>query len=170
MTTPNKAPGMALYCIDKITRFEKGKGITARKAVTPDEEYFRDHFTGFPVLPGVLILEGLVQSAGWYVRSSEGFRNSQISMVRCSQAKYNRLVKPPTTVVFEVELVGQEGPHYEFKGRASENGGTVAVAKFTLKSAGLGGGPEALFAHLEGPLNEKNRRIFRGLWGDPEQK
>ena len=62
---------MALNCIDRIISIETGKGITAQKTVKPEEEYFRDHFVGFPVLPGVLMLEGLVQSAGWYVLAAE---------------------------------------------------------------------------------------------------
>ena len=127
-----------------------------------DEEYFKDHFTGFPVLPGVLMLEGLTQSASWYIQSEEGFSSSQVYLSECSQAKYSRLVRPGAVLTFEAELVAANAPEYEFRGKVTENGQSVAAARFRMRS-GKVGETDALFGRLEDRLNERNRRIFQRL-------
>jgi 3-hydroxyacyl-[acyl-carrier-protein] dehydratase len=153
---------MALRCIDRIVELEPSRRIVAERTVRPDEEYFRDHFVGFPVLPGVLVLEGLVEAAAWLVRASEDFARSQVYMTACAQAKYSRLVRPGAVLRFEAELGA--GPPYDVKGRAVEGAETVATARFRLDSARVGDGAP-LFAHLEEGLLEKCRRRFRELGG-----
>ena len=67
---------MRFILIDKVVSLQAGKQIKAVKNVSLSEEYLADHFPTFPVLPGVLLLEGLIESASWLVRKSEtaGFR------------------------------------------------------------------------------------------------
>ena len=54
---------MRFILIDKVVSLEPGKEIKAVKSVSLAEEYLADHFPAFPVLPGVLLLEGLIESA-----------------------------------------------------------------------------------------------------------
>ncbi len=58
---------MKFILIDRVVSFEAGSTLTAVKSVSLAEEYLADHFPIFPVLPGVLLLEGLVESASWLV-------------------------------------------------------------------------------------------------------
>ena len=141
---------MAIEGIDGITVLEKGRRIVAEKFVRPDEEYFRDHFTGFPVLPGVLMLEGLVQSASWLVRVMEDLRSSIVTLAECSQAKYSKLVRPGSVITFEAELLGSDASGYAFKGKVTEEGKTVALARFKLRSQPVSA-LAASFAHLDAP-------------------
>ena len=64
---------MKFVLIDKITALDSGKSLTAVKSVSLAEEYLADHFPAFPVLPGVLLLEGLIESASWLVREHQKF-------------------------------------------------------------------------------------------------
>ena len=156
----NLAP--PLPCIDKITHIEKGKRLKASRTVRPTEEYFQDHFVDFPVLPGALMLEGLVQTSAWHVRLLEDFKHSQVRMVECSMARFNQIVKPGAELEFDSELVAANAPHYDFKGKVLDHGKAVASARFRLSSQELGD-QAAMFAHLEEPINQKNRKIFDRL-------
>ena len=67
---------MKFILIDKVLSFQAGAELTATKSVSLSEGYLGDHFPIFPVLPGVLLLEGLIESASWLVRESENFEHA----------------------------------------------------------------------------------------------
>ncbi len=154
---------MPLSCIDKITLLEKGVRIRAEKTVRPEEEHFRDHFSGFAVLPGVLMLEGLAESAAALVRATDDFARTQVYLVSCSQVKFSKLVRPLTRVVFEAEIVSNDGAEFEFKGKVLENDRAVAVARFRMRAESVGE-TFPLYAHLEAPLAGKQRRLLDSLY------
>ena len=72
---------MQFILIDKILELNKGSDITAIKTLSIAEEYLKDHFPRFPVMPGVLMLEGLFQASAWLVRESEDFAHSMVIML-----------------------------------------------------------------------------------------
>jgi 3-hydroxyacyl-[acyl-carrier-protein] dehydratase len=151
-----------LPCIDRLTAVEPGRSARATRRVDPSEEYFIDHFSGFAVLPGVLQLEGLVQTASWLIRATEGFERSQVRMTACSQAKYTQLVRPGMTIGFDVE-VASSAPHtFDVRGKVTEGEKTVASARFRLESSTISES-NPRFSHLEPLINEKNRQIFQKL-------
>src|SRR5205085_6501030 len=61
---------MRFILIDKIDRLEPGKSADGHKLIAHDEDYFRDHFPGYPIVPGVLVLESLAQLGGRLVEAS----------------------------------------------------------------------------------------------------
>ncbi len=79
---------MRFILIDKIVSIEPGKEIKAVKSISLAEEYLADHFPTFPVLPGVLLLEGLIESASWLVREAENFAHSMILLEQARNIKY----------------------------------------------------------------------------------
>src|SRR3990172_8464823 len=89
---------MRFSLVDRIISLEKGRTITAVKNVSLAEEYLQDHFPGFPVLPGVMMVEALVQASAWLLRHSEDFRFSTILLKQAKALKFNNFVTPGKTL------------------------------------------------------------------------
>src|SRR6059058_4434099 len=88
---------MRFILIDKIDRLELGRSADGHKLIDPHEEYFRDHFPGFPVVPGVLVLESLAQLGGRLVEASvraASGRRVLPMLGKAEQAKFVRAVRP----------------------------------------------------------------------------
>ena len=85
---------MRFILIDKVVSLTAGKEIKTVKNVSLSEEYLADHFPAFPVLPGVLLLEGLVESASWLVRSTENFAHSLVLLQEAKNVKYKSFLAP----------------------------------------------------------------------------
>ena len=79
------------------SKLAPGESVTAIKNVSLAEEYLADHFPGYPVLPGVMMLECLVQAGAWLMRSTEDFRYSMILLKQAKALKYNTFVRPGQT-------------------------------------------------------------------------
>ena len=69
---------MRFVLTDRIVELKSGESLTALKNLSLAEEYLADHFPGFPVMPGVLMLESLTQAGAWLVREMEDFAHSII--------------------------------------------------------------------------------------------
>lgn len=116
----------------------------AVKHVTAAEEYLADHFPGFPILPGVFMLEALVQTARVIAEARDGGGPPWV-LGSARAIKYGRFVPPGSSVRLEVELVSCEGGVLEFKGLGTvtdPGGGEPATAvsgKFSLRRARLAG-------------------------------
>jgi len=107
---------MKFYLVDRIERIEAGKRIVAVKALSLAEEYLADHFPVFPVMPGVLMLESLVQAAAWLIRIEQDFCKSMIVLSRARNVRYANFVLPGSLLRVEAELLGVDGDIAKFKG------------------------------------------------------
>ena len=67
---------MRFTLVDRILEITPGEKIVAIKNLSMAEEYLGDHFPGFPVMPGVLMVEALTQASAWLIRASEDFAHS----------------------------------------------------------------------------------------------
>jgi 3-hydroxyacyl-[acyl-carrier-protein] dehydratase len=100
---------MRFALIDRITHVEPGQTITAVKNLSMAEEYLADHFPGFPVLPGVLMLEAMVQAGAWLIRVTEDFAHSIILLSETQAVKYGSFVEPGTQLVVTARI-SEHGP------------------------------------------------------------
>lgn len=155
---------MKFCLIDKITAVEKSKSIRTLKNLTIGEEYLQDHFPGFPVMPGVLMLEAMVQSAGWLLRSSADFAPTIITLAEAVNIKYGQFFTPGGQLKITVELTGQEGELSHFKGRGEVPAGTAVSGKFTLKAVTLANISPNL-SHKDEELRTYFRKKFEQLGG-----
>src|SRR5258708_39260502 len=123
---------MRFTLIDRITSIEPGKSISAVKNLSLGEEYLADHFPGFPVMPGVLMIEALVQTGAWLMRLHDDFAYSTVLLKSARAVKFINFVAPGRSLQVTVELQGWSGPECTFKGTGVVDGASAVSAKLTL--------------------------------------
>ena len=128
---------MRFILIDKIVSIEAGKEIKAVKNVSLSEEYLADHFPTFPVLPGVLLLEGLIESASWLVRQTENFAHSMILLEQARNVKYKSFLAPGSQIEYTVKARTIEENVSSFIGTGISQGDLIVGARFALKHFNL---------------------------------
>ena len=118
--------------VDKCEIIEVGiKGVGYRKFL-PNEFFFKGHFPEFPIVPGVILIEALAQTAGIVV--SKAFENEEdksVLFTSVSDAKFRNPVFPNDDISFEVELLKNVQSVYKFFGLAKNNSTMVCEAKFS---------------------------------------
>jgi len=123
---------MRYHLIDRILAVEPGKSLQASKQLTLGEEYLADHFPTFPVMPGVLMLQALVEAASWLVRLSRDFDPSVLVLREAKNVKYGSFFAPGHRMNAVVDWVGSSDGAMNFKGKGDVNGQTTVAASFSL--------------------------------------
>ena len=125
---------MRFHLIDRILELDPGKRIRMVKNLTLGEEYLADHFPTFPVMPGVLMLQTLVEGAAWLLRATEDFQHSVIALREAKNVKYGNFMQPGNSMTVTVEAADY-APNEAlaaFKGKAETAGHSTVSAKFTV--------------------------------------
>ena len=137
---------MRFILIDKVISLEVGREIKTIKGVSLAEEYLADHFPTFPVLPGVLLLEGLIESASWLVRRTENFAHSMILLEQARNVKYKSFLAPASQIEYTVEARLIEENISSFTGVGSSDGVRIVEARFGLRHFNLADQDSAMAA------------------------
>ncbi|MDO5674509.1 MAG: 3-hydroxyacyl-ACP dehydratase FabZ [bacterium] len=104
--------------VDRITELEPGKTITGIKNVTINEMFFLGHFPGEPVMPGVLILEGMAQTGGILACLSEpALMGKLVYFAGVDKARFRRIVYPGDQMVYKLEMLKQKGRVIKMTGK-----------------------------------------------------
>jgi len=128
---------MRFILLDKVVHLERGRKIEAIKALSLAEEYLADHFPTFPVLPGVLMIEALVQSAAMLVRITNDFQQSMIVLTEARNVKYKSFVKPGNVLQISLEAEKITPENSSFKGIARVGETTMVEGKIKLSHFNL---------------------------------
>ncbi len=128
---------MRFVLIDRIVELNRGKSLVAIKNLSLAEEYLADHFPGFPVMPGVLMLEAMTQAGAWLIREQEDFAHSLIVLKQARTIKYGSFVEPGRSLQVRVELISQDEETTTFKGQGVIDGQTMVQGKLTLQRFNL---------------------------------
>ncbi len=125
---PHRYPFLLVDRIVDISGHELGIGI---KNVTFNEPHFAGHFPGNPVFPGVLIIEGMAQTAGAICVLSKivGDQPRNVYLLTIDQAKFRRPVVPGETIEYHVRKTGRKRNIWWFRAEAKVAGQTVAEAE-----------------------------------------
>ena len=118
--------------IDKIESLEEGKSAVGYKNVTMNEEFFKGHFPGEPVMPGVLIVEALAQTGAVAILSKEEYKGKIAYFAGINNLKFKKKVIPGDTLKLEVEIIKQKGPIGVGKAVATVEGKIAVVGELTF--------------------------------------
>src|SRR5258708_14880400 len=149
---------MRFHLIDRITELQAGKLLRAYKNLALGEEYLADHFPGFPVMPGVLMLQTLVEGASWLWRLSEDYSHSVIVLREVKNVKYGTFMEPGKQMQITVELAEQDDSNSTFKGKGEVAGQSTVAARFVLGRYNLMGPAASLAATDEEMIHAYRRQ------------
>ena len=96
--------------IDEIEEYKAGESAIAYKYVNKEEWYFKGHFPGNPIMPGVLITESLAQTGAIAILSVEENRGKNALFGGIDKMKFKKMVVPGDTLKLEVKIIKQKGP------------------------------------------------------------
>ena len=127
---PHRAP---FLFIEKLTDIVPNESATGYKAVGYNEPHFAGHFPDHAVMPGVLIVEALAQTAGALVMYSLGIDsgNRIVYFMTIEKARFRRPVKPGDMLVMKTKALRRRGPVWRFAGEAFVDDMLVAEAEFS---------------------------------------
>jgi 3-hydroxyacyl-[acyl-carrier-protein] dehydratase len=117
--------------VDRIVEVEPGKRIVGIKNVTYNEPFFPGHFPGRPIMPGVLIVEAMAQTAGMLVFKSTGEESHKkpVFFLGMDNVKFRKPVIPGDQLRLEIEITKHRQSIWGFKGKALVDGKLVAEAE-----------------------------------------
>jgi 3-hydroxyacyl-[acyl-carrier-protein] dehydratase len=121
--------------VDRILEVEPGARVSAIKNVTINEAFFQGHFPGKPIMPGVLIVEGMAQAGGVLVYKSGNTDDNVVYFMSIDHVKFRKPVVPGDQLRFEVTLVKNKGKIWKFRGEARVGDDLVCEADFMAMTA-----------------------------------
>jgi 3-hydroxyacyl-[acyl-carrier-protein] dehydratase len=150
---------MKFQLVDHVISLQPGSSIVAVKNLSLAEEYLADHFPGFPVLPGVLMLEASVQSAAWLVHHTLNFSHSMIVLKEARGVRYGSFVRPGQQLVIHADAVKISDNSSDFKIRGMVGQVTAIQARLTLSHLNLAVSDPSL-----GPLDDQILAHLKARW------
>ncbi len=135
---------MKFLQLSSIERLEPGNSIEATQTLRGDEEYLQDHFPRFPVMPGVLMLEGLFQAASFLVRASRDYRSGLILLQAAKNVKFGDFVGPGERLKLRVDILKEEGDSVVVKGQGTKGDSVAVAGRLVLACAPCSEPPDAV--------------------------
>lgn len=127
---PHRYP---ILLVDRVLALTPGESAVSLKNVTFNEPHFMGHFPGFPVMPGVLIIEAMAQTAAIVVVEALGgdAEGKVVYFMSIDTAKFRKPVTPGDSLHIHVDKIQSRGPVWKFSGKATVDGKVCAEATFS---------------------------------------
>lgn len=149
--------------IDKIVSLEPGKKLVGERTLHAEEEYLKDHFPRFPVMPGVMMLEALHQAAVWLIRTGDDFQSPLVLLREVRGVKFGDFLAPGETLEITAESIKQDGNRTTVKASASKQGRVTVSARLVLERCGTNDPPRL---ETDDDVRSRSRNQFRELFGE----
>lgn len=160
---PNVRLPVRFCLVDRITDLEAGVSISAVKNLTSGEEYLADHFPGFPIMPGVMMVESLVQTGSWLMRYTESFTYSTVLLKEARAVRFSNFVKPGQTLRIECKIHKRDEQQYVLKCAGTVDGEPAVSARLTLEQFNLSD-HQLEMANTDRRIVEQLRDHFDSIW------
>lgn len=147
---------MRFFLIDRITVWDVGVAAEAIKNVALSEDFFDDHFPRRPVMPGVLMIEGMAQLAGLLLEASlkeNDDRNAKAILTVLERTKFRELVRPGDTLTYRAEVIAVNPQGGKARAEASCRGRVVATTAMVFA-----------FKYVDDPSLESRRAALLKTW------
>lgn len=127
---PHRPP---FLLIDRVENIIEHKAACGVKAITSTEPHLAGHFPGHPIMPGVLIIESMAQTAGVLIAYSnrDETQGQHVYFTTIDNVKFKSPARPGDVMYLDVKISGNRGPLYKFDGTATIKGKVAAVAQFS---------------------------------------
>ncbi|MBI5815180.1 MAG: 3-hydroxyacyl-ACP dehydratase FabZ [Nitrospinae bacterium] len=126
--------------VDRVVEMDD-KRIVAEKYLSPDLDFFKGHYPHFPVMPGALTMESVIQAGAILLSMAAGAGDVSKGtpvLVRVRDAKFKKMIRPGDTITLEAELVERVANAFMMKGTAKVAGETAVSVQFTCAMAEVG--------------------------------
>jgi 3-hydroxyacyl-[acyl-carrier-protein] dehydratase len=134
---PRDDQPMRFRLLDEITELAAGERIAATKRLRPEEDYLKDHFPKFPVMPGVLMLEALFQASAWLVRYSDDFARPIVLLKQAKSVKYADFVAPNQVLTVNSQIIKSDEQTTTLKAQGSVDGSVAVSGRLVLEQFSL---------------------------------
>ena len=126
--------------LDKIIELVPGEKIVASRELHKDEDYLRDHFPLFPVMPGVMMLEALFQASMWLIHATDNFEHAMLTLDEVRNVKFADFMQPGQVLTVTVEWEKSDENSVKVKANGMR-GDTLAVSgRLVIGKRNLGDG------------------------------
>lgn len=123
--------------LDSIVFLDPGHQIVALRTLRAEEEYLKDHFPRFPVMPGVMMLEALNQAAMWLVRATDEFSHPLALLREVRGVKFGDFLAPNETLEINAKLIKTNGNLYTLKASAAKDSKTTVSARLIFETTNI---------------------------------
>ncbi len=150
---------MRFFLIDRITNWQVPTAAEALKNVALSEDFFDDHFPRRPVMPGVLMLEGMAQLSGLLLEASlqDKFqRSAKAILTVLERTKFRQLVRPGDTLVYRADVTS-----------VNPDGGKVTALALLAGEVAVTTGMVFAFKYVDDPLLDARRAALLKTWLQP---
>ena len=134
---------MRFSLIDRVTAVSPGESLTGIKTLSRAEEYLADHFPGFAVMPGVLMVEAMVQASAWLIRVTDDFADSTLTLKEAKAVKFNSFITPGQTLTVTATVHKRAGKETTLKAAGTRDGVTCVSGRLTLLASNWTDRPDA---------------------------
>ncbi len=166
--TARRRPTVRFILLDKIVLLEPGNRARGFKLIRADEEYFRDHFPGYAVVPGVLVLESMAQLGGRLITASvkaASGREVLPMLAMANRVKFRQSVRPGDQLDVTAEIMTMSGDRARVEASAEVGGVGVASAEISYVLLGYDQNAAGMSPDELAAVREWDARTWRDLTG-----